>query len=249
MRIAISGTACQGKSTLIKDFLREWDMYTTPSKTYRDYITENNLPHSKETTKDAQWDILNHMVDSLQEYSKGDKVIFDRCPLDNMVYSLWAYEKSINDIDDDFIKKCIPVVRESLRFLDAIFFIPITKAAPVAIEEDEMRETDKLYIQEVDNIFKGVERQYLEGQKSSPFLPNEECPAIVEIFGNREQRLHLIRQYIDAEGDLMGEEGGSILGQETLDMEQILRDQQQQMNIEKHNADLLYKKIQASKNR
>ena len=47
----------------------------------------------------------------------------------------------------------------------------------------------------------------------------------------------------------MGEEGSSILGQETLDMEQILRDQQQQMNIEKHNADLLYKKIQASKNR
>ena len=91
MRIAISGTACQGKSTLLKDFLKEWDMYTTPEKTYRDYLTENNLPHSKETTKDTQWDILNFMVDTLQQYSKGDKVIFDRCPLDNMVYSLsWS---------------------------------------------------------------------------------------------------------------------------------------------------------------
>lgn len=248
MRIAISGTACQGKTTLIKDFLKEWDMYSTPEKTYRDYLTENNLPHSKETTKDTQWDILNFMVDTLQQYSKGDKVIFDRCPLDNMVYSLWAYERNINDLDDDFIKKCIPVVRESLRFLDVIFFIPITKAAPVPVVEDNLRETDKVFIKEVDNIFKGVEQQYLQGQKGSPFLPNEECPAIVEVFGTREQRLHMMRQYIDAEGDLLGENSGSILGQEVLDMEQILRDQEREMNIDKAKADAFYKKIQQTRN-
>jgi len=248
MRIAISGTACQGKSTLIKDFLKEWDMYTTPEKTYRDYLTENNLPHSKETTKDTQWDILNFMVDTLQQYSKGDKVIFDRCPLDNMVYSLWAYERNINDLDDDFIKKCIPVVRESLRFLDVIFFIPITKAAPIPVVEDNLRETDKVFIKEIDNIFKGVEQQYLQGQKASPFLPNEECPAIVEVFGSREQRIHMMRQYIDAEGDLFGDNNSSILGQEVLDMEQILRDQQRELNKEKAQAEAFYKKIQQTKN-
>ena len=248
MRIAISGTACQGKSTLIKDFLKEWNMYTTPAKTYRDYLTENNLPHSKETTKDTQWDILNFMVDTLQQYSKGDKVIFDRCPLDNMVYSLWAYERNINDLDDDFIKKCIPVVRESLRFLDVIFFIPITKAAPIPVVEDNLRETDKVFIKEIDNIFKGVEQQYLQGQKASPFLPNEECPAIVEVFGSREQRIHMMRQYIDAEGDLFGDNSSSILGQEVLDMEQILRDQQRELNKEKTQAEAFYKKIQQTKN-
>jgi len=248
MRIAISGTACQGKSTLIKDFLKEWDMYTTPAKTYRDYLTENNLPHSKETTKDTQWDILNFMVDTLQQYSKGDKVIFDRCPLDNMVYSLWAYERNINDLDDDFIRKCIPVVRESLRFLDVIFFIPITKAATIPVVEDNLRETDKVFIKEIDNIFKGVEQQYLKGQKASPFLPNEECPAIVEVFGNREQRIHMMRQYIDAEGDLLGENSSSILSQEVLDMEQILRDQHREMNKEKAKKEAFYKKIQQTRN-
>jgi len=249
MRIAISGTACQGKSTLIKDFLQEWNMYTTPAKTYRDYLTENNLPHSKETTKDTQWDILNFMVDTLQQYSKGDKVIFDRCPLDNMVYSLWAHEKDNSDLDSDFIKKCIPVVRESLRFLDVIFFIPITKAAPIKIVEDDLRDTDEEFITEIDNIFKGIERQYLEGQKASPFLPNEECPAIVEVFGNREQRLHMMRQYIDAEGDLLGENSSSILGEEVLDMEQILRDQNREMKKEKAQAEELMRQIQNTKNR
>lgn len=249
MRIAISGTACQGKSTLIKDFLKEWDMYTTPEKTYRDYLTENNLPHSKETTKDTQWNILNFMVDTLQQYSKGDKVIFDRCPLDNMVYSLWAHEKDNSDLDSDFIKKCIPVVRESLRFLDVIFFIPITKAAPIKIVEDDLRDTDKEFITEIDNIFKGIERQYLEGQKASPFLPNEECPAIVEVFGIREHRLHMMRQYIDAEGDLLGENSSSILGEEILDMEQILRDQKREMYKEKAQYKELMRQIQNTKNR
>jgi hypothetical protein len=189
------------------------------------------------------------MVDTLQQYSKGDKVIFDRCPLDNMVYSLWANERVINDLDDDLIRKCIPVVRESLRFIDVIFYIPITAAAPVQIVEDELRETDKVYIKEIDNLFKGIEQQYLQGQKDSPFLPNEECPAIVEIFGNREQRLHMMRQYIDAEGDLLGENNSSILGEEVLDMEQILRDQYREMNKEKAQAAELMRQIQMTKRR
>ena len=59
MRIAVSGTACQGKTTFIKDFIKEWPMYSTPEKTYRDFISENNLPHSENTNQDAQWSILN----------------------------------------------------------------------------------------------------------------------------------------------------------------------------------------------
>jgi hypothetical protein len=249
MRIAISGTACQGKSTLIEDFKSEWLMYTTPEKTYRDYLTENNLQHSKETNKATQWGILNHMVDSLQQYEKNDKVIFDRCPLDNIIYSLWAYDRNINDIDDEFIKKCIPVARESLRFLDVIFYIPITKAAPIPIVEDELRETDSVYITEVDNLFKAVGQQYLTNSKASTFLPSSDCPAIIELFGSRAERMHMIRQYIDAEGDILGEnESNAIFGEESLAMEQILFDQQTALKQEQARLAKLNQKILSSKN-
>lgn len=248
MRIAISGTSCQGKTTLINDFLKEWPTYNTPSKTYRDYLTENNLPHSSKTNKHTQWGILNFLIDDLQQYDKTDNVIFDRCPLDNIIYSLWAYEKNINDIDDDFINKCIPVVRESLKMLDVIFLIPITKAAPVKVVDDNLRDTDKVYIKEVDNLFKGVERQYLEGQKASPFLPNEECPAIIEIFGTPEQRIHMIRQYLDVDGDVIGETENMVLGEEVLDMEQIIKDQQLEMKKDKIQKDELFQRILNSKN-
>ena len=59
MRIAISGTACQGKTTLIKDFLGQWPNYVTPKKTYRDIIKDNDLDHSSKTNKKTQWEILN----------------------------------------------------------------------------------------------------------------------------------------------------------------------------------------------
>jgi len=52
MRIAISGTANIGKSTLLQDFLQEWSMYGREVKTYRDVLAEKELPHSKQTTKE-----------------------------------------------------------------------------------------------------------------------------------------------------------------------------------------------------
>ena len=126
MRIAISGTACQGKSTLVKDFLEQWPSYTTPEKTYRDIIAENKLEHSSETNKETQRKILDFQIEEQQKYRKGDNVLFDRCPLDNLVYSMWACEQEGNDIDEEFVSSCLPLVRESFRNLDIIFFVPIT---------------------------------------------------------------------------------------------------------------------------
>jgi len=205
MRIAISGTACQGKSTLISDFLKEWPLYKGESQTYREILKEKNYPHSKQANKEGQWAILNHMLDEIQKYGKKDKVIFDRCPLDNIIYSLWSFEKQTTDIDKSFMDKCIPLIRESLKFLDIVFFIPITKAAPVEIVDDSMREIDQEYITEIDNIFKTILHSHHIKPGSTPFLPSFDCPAIIEVFGSPQERVHIIKQYLDVDGDLIGE--------------------------------------------
>ena len=121
MRIAFSGTANTGKTTLIKNFLTVWSKYTTPEKTYRDIIIEKSLPHSSSTTTSTQWDILNFMIDQLQSYDKKSKVVFDRCPLDSLVYTLWAHEKGIDGFDKKYVDKCITLTKESMRHLDIIF--------------------------------------------------------------------------------------------------------------------------------
>ena len=213
MRIAISGTACQGKTTLITDFLEQWPSYTTPKKTYRDIIIENDLDHSSKTNKKTQWEILNFMIEEQQKYRTGENVIFDRCPLDNLVYSIWAAEQPDNDIDDKFVSKCIPLVRESFRNLDIIFFTPITKVAPVKIEEDDLRDTDSEIIESIDNIFKAVHREHEHNPKTTFFITDDK-PAIIEVFGDRRERIQILKLYIDAEGD--AQDTGNILDENIL---------------------------------
>ena len=50
MRLAISGTAHSGKTTLLKSFLHTWRNYESPSTSYRDILKEKELDHSKGTT-------------------------------------------------------------------------------------------------------------------------------------------------------------------------------------------------------
>jgi predicted ATPase len=243
MRIAISGTASIGKTTLIEDFLKEWPNYTKNNYTYRDVLKN----HSKNTDSDVQWTILNNMIDELQKYDKNDNVIFDRCPLDNLVYSMWS--NNYGKIDDAFISKCIPLVKESMRLLDIVFFIPITKVSPVPITIDNRREIDPTYIQEIDQIFKAIVQQYQYNLNNTPFFPKDDSPGIIEVFGKRDERIHLIRQYLNKDGNIIGDEGGSVFSEENLnELKELLEQQKnthfseqfkkEQMNILKDLAKL-----------
>ena len=227
MRIAICSTSNIGKSTLIQDFLQEWDMYGREVKTYRDVLNEKGLSHSKNTNKESQKAILDYMVETLKEFKEGDKVIFDRCPLDNLVYSMWGMSQEDNDIDEDFVDECIPIVNEALKNLDIIFFIPITKHNEIEVQDNGDRETDKQYIREIDSFFKVIKRHYHENPQENPFFPRDDSPALIEVFGSREERIQMIKLYLDIDGDLIGGDGQSdIFSPENMDlMEELLASQ------------------------
>jgi len=234
MRIAISGTGNQGKTTLINDFLQEWTNYKTESSTYRDKLVAEKLPHSKEATKDTQWKILNHMIDEMQTFNPDDNVIMDRCPIDNLVYSLWCLEKGIGDIDEEFITKCIPLVSESMRHLDIIFFLPITKLNTIKIEDDGVRETDSNYIKEIDHIFKAIQAQYQQHPQENPFFPEDDSPALIEVFGSRHERIEMVKLYLDIDGDVIEGDQSELFNSENLTaMEELLKSQELSVNNEK----------------
>lgn len=201
MRIAFSGTANTGKTTLVKDFLTVWPMYSTPSKTYRDIIAESNIPHSKNVNKQGQEAILDFMVESMQGKTVDDFIAYDRCPLDNIVYSLWANGKQAADIDDAFIEKCAGKVRESLKNLDIIFWIPYTER--IAITQDDMRETDSVYIKEINNFFEVIYNQYMCNDRFFLF-DSEDRPAIIPIrSSDRFMRIKEIANYIHENGSMV----------------------------------------------
>jgi predicted ATPase len=237
MRIAISGSACQGKSTLIDDIIKKWPMYKRSDESYRKIIKEEALPLNDQVTEDGQWRILNCLLDDIQKTSADDYVLFDRCLLDNLVYSLWANSKNSNQISDEFIKKCIPLVKETMHSLDIIFFTPITKFSQIPKEARESRNIDKTYIKEIDNLFKAIEYSYTR-TGSSPFFPDEDRPPIIEIFGSREERIAMVELYVNETGNAVVEET-SVLDDKNLDlMSKLMTDQK-----DTHQAELMEEKF------
>ena len=207
MRIAVTGTANVGKTTFIRDFLKNWSgIYKTPEKSYRDVIVEKGLNHSSKTSIETQQAILDFMVDQHMKYTRDDCVIFDRCPIDNLVYSIHSYDKQNSNIDEKFIEDCIPMVKESMRFLDILFYIPYDES--IAIEDDGMRDTDKNYIIEIDNILKQIEHQSL--QPTSVFFHTDDRPAIIRISGNPKERIRQASLYITDQGDQYNEDDTNI---------------------------------------
>lgn len=241
MRIAISGSACQGKTTLINDFIKQWPMYKRSDETYRKIIKKKNAKINKEGTKDSQRKILNAMFNDLQSTTKNDFIIYDRCCLDNLVYSLWHNAKQTSDIDDDFIKECIPIIQQSMHFIDIIFFLPITRVAPVPIEPKKHRETDPEFIREIDNIFKVIS-QGLSTTGKSPFFPDEDRPPIIEIFGSPEERIEMVKLYLNTEGKLI-DDSQSLFSTENIDQMEALLNAQKNAHLLEKEEQRFYNKI------
>ena len=204
MRIAFSGTGNSGKTTLVKSFLYTWKNYTAPEKTYRELLEEENLPHSSKTTTKTQEKILNFMIEQVQEADKESNIIFDRCPLDNIAYSMWCNEKKVKGFTNSYVAKQIELMRESMRFLDIIFLCRFDESQ--VVEDDGFRDTDKEFIKEVDNIFQSLYLQYTQNPETDVFFPKGDSPCIIELPNKGQERIDLIAEYVTPDGDMYGDD-------------------------------------------
>lgn len=241
MRIAFSGAANTGKTTLFNAFRKRWPMYTSPTKTYRDVIKENNLEHSSKTNAETQLHILNWMMEELKNYPKGSKVVYDRCPWDNLAYTLQGNAAGL--ISDEVTAATISFVKESMKDLDFIFWIPFDD--DIKIVNDALRDANPKFIKETDSIFRQLFQHYSDDLESDVFYPKEDSPAIIEMFGKSvDDRLFYISQFIDPKGELIETET-SILAPENVELlEQMLGDQTKQQS----NDDELLRMINNVKN-
>lgn len=195
MRIAISGTANQGKSTFIKDFIKQWPQYSTPEVSYRELAKKNDIKINKQGDKKSQEIILNSLVDNALKYKKDDCVIHDRCVYDNLAYTLWLKSKEIGGLNDEFIHKSIQIAKETAKFYDIIFFTPILDQYPIEIVPDGLRDTDPVFRSEIDYILKEIYGSYRS--HTGGYFDFDDCPAVIELFGSREERIEMVKLYID----------------------------------------------------
>jgi len=230
MRISFSGAACTGKTTIIQSFLHKWPNYTLIDSKYRKLIKKNTR-HSKETTPKLQKEILNLLVEESKPYTAHNRVVYDRCSLDNLVYTLWAHGKEKKGFTDSFVKETIETVKESMRNLD-IIFICTRDFMPAVIQQNGIRETDPVFVEETNNIFKEISKQAQTDVEGSPFFPKGDSPGIINLYGNVEERLAQISLYVTEEGNSFGEEQSFVSMDEINKMYSLLVDQKESLSEE-----------------
>jgi len=87
---------------------------------------------------------------------------------------------------------------------DIIFTTPITKVAPVEIIQNGTRDIDPVFREEIDNIIKAFTESYHK-HNGKVFDPAD-SPAVIEIFGKPEERIHMAEFYINEKGNMYGED-------------------------------------------
>ena len=196
MRIAISGTHSQGKSTFVHDWINRHHHYIREEEPFRALQEEGyDIRFRQESTKLHNGIQMYYSISRLMHYRQPSEcVIFDRCPVDYIAYSQYTSNYETTDIDDQFVESLAARVRDSLQSLDLLIFLPMTSEWPVAMENDGIRPTDLSYRDEVDVIFKQIYRE----QRFS-VMPINNAPVFIELWGAREDRLNSLEQVIQRE--------------------------------------------------
>ena len=115
MRIAVSGTHGTGKSTLIDEFLRAHPDFVHEPEPYTVLVEEFGEEFSAEPQVDDFLRQLGFNIDRLNQHERGERVIYERCPIDFLAY-IECVSPTISVLNQ---------VREGMQNLDLIVYLPI----------------------------------------------------------------------------------------------------------------------------
>jgi len=176
MRVAISGTHCSGKSTLIDAFLSahgEYEYEPEPYEVLNDLYGED---FSAEPSAEDFFRQLEYQIGRLHQYGPGDRVIFERSPADFVAYLLALEDLRRETADAALTRRSIASARNAVAQLDLIFYLPATDVAAPESEDLELRRA----------VDARLERILLDDQFG---LFTSDRPSILELAGPTAQRL------------------------------------------------------------
>lgn len=117
MRIAVSGTHGVGKSTLIDEFLRVHPEFEHEPEPYAVLVEDYGEEFSEEPTVEDFLRQLEFNLERLGQHASGEKVIYERCPLDFLAYLNALYA----NLSEALLKR----VSDAMQQLDLIVYLPL----------------------------------------------------------------------------------------------------------------------------
>ena len=147
MRIAVVGPQNTGKSTFVRDLGEALPRFSVPVESYRDVVRKHGLSINQLTGTESQRLIRDFIRDQVAT-AEGD-TLFDRCLVDNYVYTRCAHEKG--SIEPEFLEESRRMLHETANDIDLYLFIPSALSIPLV--DDGMRDTDPAYVDAVNRAF------------------------------------------------------------------------------------------------
>jgi hypothetical protein len=192
MRVAVSGTHSVGKSTFVNDFIAKNPEYIREEEPYRALCDWYDISFGKDATRYHNGIQLFYNISRIKHYhTSSTSVIFDRLPVAYLPYSLYAAKYGKTDINLAFVESMVDAIRDSLKFIDIVAFVPITDKHQVKIEDDGIRLTDPSYRKEVDDYFKEI---YYDNRFN--LFGDTDSPQLLEVWGDRTQRIEQLEACI-----------------------------------------------------
>jgi hypothetical protein len=187
MRIAVSGTHCCGKSTLIDAFLIAHPDFAHEPEPYIVLQEDYGEIFASEPSADDFYRQLEFQVDRLHCYKPGDLVIYERSPVD-----FFAYLLALNDLHKDsqtmqLIESSYDIVRDAIQLLDVIVFLPLNDNDDGTVISDS--EDPALRIAVNDRL-----TSIFNNDDFNLFISNR--PLIVEAIGSTPQRLQILESFL-----------------------------------------------------
>lgn len=186
MRIAVSGTHFIEKSTLIEDFIKKHPEYQSEIEPYYKLQNEKSMELSLEPSLDSLLKQLDYSINQLNECKNQKNVIFDRCPVDFIAYTMCALDEDEIDVNDSEVSERFPDIKAALNNLDLILFLPIPKENSI-----EYTEENPAYRKLADKCFKKIYRDDI-----CDIFPRYNHPNVIEIYGDRQARLKKLEAYL-----------------------------------------------------
>lgn len=178
MRIAVSGSHCTGKSTLIDEFLRTHPDFIHEPEPYTVLIEELGEEFSAEPCVEDFLRQLEFNIKRLQQHAHNTKVIYERCPIDFLAYiECVSRTKPGKDLLDK--------VSQAIQNLDLIVYLPLDNS--ITVDEEEFPKLRKA----VDHRLSAIYREDEFGFMSSTNLN------IIEATGPTQNRLRTLEAAIN----------------------------------------------------
>jgi hypothetical protein len=137
VRVAVSGSHGTGKSTLIAAFLERRRDYAYEPEAYEALADDVALTSEQRPTPEGIEALLQYTLTAVANHAPGTRVIFERSPVDYLAYAAASGRSWPSGAASDFLATYIPVVRPSLRHLDLIALLPVSRRGPIESRPDE----------------------------------------------------------------------------------------------------------------